>query len=69
MRRRSLEEKTVLPTLLLCASILAAEPEDRKNYFTITVVDEQTGRGVPLVELHRQRHPPLDRQQRHRRLP
>src|SRR5262245_7040888 len=42
---------TVLPTLLLCASILAAEPEDAKKYFTITVVDEQTGRGVPLVEL------------------
>jgi hypothetical protein len=33
---------------LLCAADPAGHPD---KYFTITVVDEQTGRGVPLVEL------------------
>jgi hypothetical protein len=41
----------VFPTLLLTAALLGIGPEDGKRYFTITVVDEQTGRGVPLVEL------------------
>ncbi|MCI0640032.1 MAG: hypothetical protein L0Y72_04970 [Gemmataceae bacterium] len=37
------------PPLLTCSSFaLVAEPAD---YFAIQVVDEQTGRGVPLVEL------------------
>lgn len=36
---------------LLLALTLAAEPDDAKRYFTIAIVDEQTGRGVPLVEL------------------
>jgi len=35
-----------LLTLGLCTTARGAEP-----YFTVTVVDEQTGRGVPLVEL------------------
>jgi hypothetical protein len=34
----------------LLASLLAADPAPSR-YFTITVVDDQTGRGVPLVEL------------------
>ncbi len=38
-------------TALLLALTFAAEPDDAKRYFTITIVDEQTGRGVPLVEL------------------
>lgn len=36
---------------LLLALTFAAEPDDAKRYFTIAIVDEQTGRGVPLVEL------------------
>jgi hypothetical protein len=37
---------------VLLAVRLAAQPApDSGKYFTITVVDEQTGRGVPLVEL------------------
>src|SRR5262249_22751524 len=36
--------------LALLAPALGAAPDDR-DFFTITVVDEQTGRGVPLVEL------------------
>src|SRR5262245_3426371 len=42
-----------LCSLCLCGSFLAspaAEPTGVK-YFKITVVDEETGRGVPLVEL------------------
>jgi hypothetical protein len=35
---------------LLASAVLAAGPA-LKEHFTITVVDEQTGRGVPLVEL------------------
>lgn len=41
----------MLTTLFVSAVLLGAEPTDAKKYFTITVVDEQTGRGVPLVEL------------------
>src|SRR3954447_5595284 len=38
--------------LTLAIALLAAEPAPAANpYFTIEVVDEQTGRGVPLVEL------------------
>jgi hypothetical protein len=37
--------------VLLLALTFAAAPEDLKRYFAITIVDEQTGRGVPLVEL------------------
>src|ERR1700726_1157235 len=37
---------------LLLALTLGADPAPRAGkYFKITVVDEQTGRGVPLVEL------------------
>ena len=55
--------------LLLSHLLFAAFPEDGKH-FAITVVDEETGRGVPLVELRtvndvRLRH----RQQRRRRVP
>ncbi len=39
-------------TTTLVALLLSADPAgDSGKYFTITVVDEQTGRGVPLVEL------------------
>ena len=31
--------------------VLTADSAPRGEYFRITVVDEQTGRGVPLVEL------------------
>jgi len=42
--------RTTIPfLLLLLPAVYAMMPNDR--YFTITVVDEQTGRGVPLVEL------------------
>ncbi|MFL5341909.1 MAG: hypothetical protein ACJ8F7_17320, partial [Gemmataceae bacterium] len=37
-----------MTTALLCAALLCAESP---KPFAITVVDEQTGRGVPLVEL------------------
>ncbi len=39
----------MLPSTLLLVCQLAASPSDA--YFRIQVVDEQTGRGVPLVEL------------------
>src|SRR5260370_39483205 len=35
----------------LTAALLVAQPETAGIYFPIRVVDEQTGRGVPLVEL------------------
>ena len=41
----------MLSLLLLTATVLAAEPDDAKNYFAVAVVDDETGRGVPLVEL------------------
>jgi hypothetical protein len=44
-------EKIMFPTLLTAAALLAAAPAESTKYFTITVVDGQTGRGVPLVEL------------------
>jgi hypothetical protein len=37
--------------LLFWAALPGAGPDEGKEYFAITVVDEQTGRGVPLVEL------------------
>src|SRR6476659_6850259 len=36
---------------LLLALAFTAGADDAKRYFAITIVDEQTGRGVPLVEL------------------
>jgi hypothetical protein len=36
---------------LLLATMLASAPPLPSDYFTITVVDQSTGRGVPLVEL------------------
>ena len=36
--------------LFLCGSLFAAPPE-KGEYFQIKVIDEQTGRGVPLIEL------------------
>lgn len=38
-------------TTALLTVLLAADPAPRGDYFRITVIDEQTGRGVPLVEL------------------
>lgn len=43
----------VLAAALLAAGIAVAAPPDHSRYFVIEVVDEQTGRGVPLVELRR----------------
>ncbi len=37
--------------LLLSFVSTGAAPSDPGDYFKITVVDEETGRGVPLVEL------------------
>lgn len=37
---------------LLLACVIAAGPApDKSDYFKITIVDQETGRGVPLVEL------------------
>jgi hypothetical protein len=41
----------VFPALLFCAALLGGGPDPGKDPFAITVADEQTGRGVPLVEL------------------
>lgn len=41
----------MLHALLLSLSLGAPDADDAKRYFQITIVDEQTGRGVPLVEL------------------
>jgi hypothetical protein len=40
----------MISACLLTAALVLAQPE-AATYFTIRVVDEQTGRGVPLVEL------------------
>src|SRR5262245_53508982 len=40
-----------MSALLMLALLLPGADRDSARYFTITVVDEQTGRGVPLVEL------------------
>jgi hypothetical protein len=45
------EGQGVLPALLFCAALAGAEPDAARDSFAITVTDEQTGRGVPLVEL------------------
>ncbi len=49
MTRKSLSVAAVV-TILLIASA-AGEPNHAGDYFAIQVVDRQTGRGVPLVEL------------------
>ncbi|MEX0679686.1 MAG: hypothetical protein WD063_21635 [Pirellulales bacterium] len=41
----------LLEFALLLISLFAAPPGDASDYFAIRVVDEVTGRGVPLVEL------------------
>src|SRR5712675_2069652 len=41
----------MFPALLFTAVLFGAEPEEDKKFFTLQIVDEQTGRGVPLVEL------------------
>jgi hypothetical protein len=41
----------VLPVLLLGAVLVGANPEEGREYFAISVKDEQTDRGVPMVEL------------------
>jgi hypothetical protein len=49
----------MIPTLLVATALLGAPPAGAPKDFTITVVDAQTGRGVPLVELrtvHAVRH-------------
>src|SRR5690349_13935620 len=46
---QSLEKRPMLATFLLGLALAAAERP--REYFVITVVDDQTGRGVPLVEL------------------
>jgi hypothetical protein len=38
-------------TMALLTVLIAADLAPRGDYFRITVIDEQTGRGVPLVEL------------------
>jgi hypothetical protein len=42
---------TLLTLSLLLLTPPLANPQEKGNYFTITVEDDQTGRGVPLVEL------------------
>src|SRR5438552_2989319 len=41
--------------LATCALLFAREPQP-KDYFAIRIFDEQTGRGVPLVELETTNH-------------
>ncbi len=57
-------------TMLLLLSFVStgAAPSDTSDYFKIAVVDEETGRGVPLVELKTTNGCPLlHRQQWHPR--
>src|SRR5439155_23017439 len=42
--------------LLTAAFVMADTPPPAVRFFKITVVDEQTGRGVPLVELETVNH-------------
>jgi hypothetical protein len=42
---------TILTISLLLVAPPLTQPPEKDKYFTITVEDEQTGRGVPLVEL------------------
>jgi hypothetical protein len=42
---------TLLSVLALAAPRLAAQPGSHPNLFRIEVIDAETGRGVPLVEL------------------
>jgi hypothetical protein len=41
----------VAALLLACGFARVAQPDEPSRYFAIRVIDEQTGRGVPLVEL------------------
>jgi len=41
----------VFTALLLSASVFHAAPDDANKYFAVKVVDDETGHGVPLVEL------------------
>ena len=41
----------MLATLLFSAVLFGTGPTEAGKYFTIQVVDGETGRGVPLVEL------------------
>lgn len=41
----------MISSALFCLFLVSAVPAEAERHFTITIVDEQTGRGVPLVEL------------------
>src|SRR5262249_61657288 len=46
------DREAIMRRSVIISLLLAASPAQRTdNYFKITVVDEQTGRAVPLVEL------------------
>lgn len=47
---------TLLLALTLLARCVSAADDSAHRYFTITVLDDQTGRGVPLVELTTTNH-------------
>src|SRR5262245_46279590 len=54
MTTRSRRSLWVICFTMTCASFFAQRPlraTTRSDYFAIEVVDDQTGRGVPLVEL------------------
>src|SRR5438105_14725182 len=51
VRRPGRHSLCMAPLLSTCLSLFLAADAAAGNYFTITVVDSQTGRGVPLVEL------------------
>jgi hypothetical protein len=50
-RKESITMNKLLSVCLLVAAVVVASAQGRNDYFKITVVDEETGRGVPLVEL------------------
>src|ERR1041384_3335061 len=43
--------RTILPGLLSSLLVTAPAAQSPSAYFKITVIDDETGRGVPLVEL------------------
>jgi hypothetical protein len=47
----TMTQRLLVLLAVLALAVPAAARPDKADYFTITVVDEQTGRGVPLVEL------------------
>jgi hypothetical protein len=52
IRKNSLGIASLLPVAILIAALLCMYASSRKSdYFVLRVVDEHTGRGVPLVEL------------------